>query len=507
MRQRAAVIAAMVALLVAVSCSPAQRVDLGQGSGNLIAAIAGEPDQLDPQKTSAYFSFEVLENVFDTLVEPDANLEMRPALAESWTVSSDQLTWTFHLRKGVTFQDGSPFTADDVVYSYRRIIDEKLANVDKFSAVTDVSAPDDDTVLIRVKQPTPNLLTNLGGFKGMAIVQRKNVESGQIATHPVGTGPFAFASQKSGDSIMLAANPHYWGGRPKVPGVTFRFISEPSTALSALQAGEIDWTDSIPTQRVAQLKNDDSIKLAVTPGNDYWYLALNEAREPWKDARVRQAIAYAIDRKAIVQATSYGTATANQLAIPQGNPWYTPYDTYRYDIEKAKSLLAEAGASPETLDMLVTSEYPETVTAAQVIADNLKPLGITVNIRTVDFATWLDEQNTGNFDMLMMGWLGNIDPDDFYYAQHHTDGSSNAQKFSNPDVDRLLDAGRVETNQQARHADYAKAATIIADQVSYLYLYNPSVIQAWTTNLSGYEARRDGAIRFRTASLTQGGTE
>ena len=109
--------------------------------------------------------------------------------------------------------------------------------------------------------------------------------------------------------------------------------------------------------------------------------------------------------------------------------------------------------------MLVTSEYPETVTAAQVIADNLEPLGITVNIRTVDFATWLDEQNSGNFDMLMMGWLGNIDPDDFYYAQHHTDGTSNAQKFSNPEVDRLLDAGRIETNQQAREDDYAKAAT------------------------------------------------
>jgi peptide/nickel transport system substrate-binding protein len=247
MRHLAAVIAAMVALFVTVACSQAQRVDLGQGSGNLIAAIAGEPDQLDPQKTSAYFSFEVLENVFDTLVEPDANLEMQPALAQSWSVSPDQLTWTFRLRKGVTFQDGSPFTADDVVYSYRRIIDEKLANVDKFSAVTDVSAAAPDTVLVRVKQPTPNLLTNLGGFKGMAIVQRKNVESGQIATHPVGTGPFAFGSQTSGDSITLTANPTYWGGRPKVPGVTFRFISEPSTALSALQAGEVDWTDSIPT--------------------------------------------------------------------------------------------------------------------------------------------------------------------------------------------------------------------------------------------------------------------
>ena len=153
--------------------------------------------------------------------------------------------------------------------------------------------------------------------------------------------------------------------------------------------------------------------------------------------------------------------------------------------------------------MLVTTEYPETVTAAQIIADNLAPLGITVNIRTVDFATWLDEQNSGHFDMLMMGWLGNIDPDDFYYAQHHTDGSSNAQKYSNPEVDRLLDAGRVETNRDARAATYRKAATIIADECSYIYLYNPSVIQAWSKDMSGYEARRDKAIRFRTASLTR----
>ncbi len=505
MRSPATVIVAVVALLAIVSCSSPARVDLGQGSGNLIAAIAGEPDQLDPQKTSAYFSFEVLENVFDTLVEPDANLEMKPALAQSWSVSPDQLVWNFQLRQGVRFHDGTPFTAADVVYSYRRIIDGKLSNVDKFSSVTDVKAPDEHTVVIRVKQPTPNLLTNIGGFKGMAIVSRKNVESGAISTHPVGTGPFAFVSQKSGDSIVLKANPAYWGGAPRIPGVTFRFITEPSTALSALQAGEIDWTDSVPTQRLSQLKEDDSLRLEVTPSNDYWYLALNEARAPWNDPRVRQAIAYGIDRQSIVQATSYGSATANQLAIPKGNPWYTPYDRYRYDTDEAKRLLGEAGAHPTRLDLLVTSEYPETVTAAQVIADDLAPLGIEVGIRTVDFATWLDEQNSGHFDMLMLGWLGNIDPDDFYYAQHHTGGSSNAQKFSNPEVDRLLDAGRVETNHQLRQQDYAKAATIIADQVSYLYLYNPSVIQAWTTGLSNYHARRDGAIRFRTAVLTRGG--
>jgi peptide/nickel transport system substrate-binding protein len=499
-------IAALLAVVVACSaCSPGQRVDLGEGAGNLIAAISGEPDQLDPQKTSAYFSFEVLENVFDTLVEPGADLTMRPALAQSWETSPDQLVWTFHLRPGVTFHDGSPLTAADVVYSYRRIIDGKLANADKFSAVTDIAMTDDHTVRLTLSRPTPNLLTNLGGFKGMSIVQRRNVEDGQIATHPIGTGPFAFVSQKSGDSITLRANTGYWDGAPRIPGVTFRFISEPSTALSALQAGEIDWTDAVPAQRVTQLRNDDSLSLAVTPSNDYWYLALNQARPAWNDARVRQAVAYAIDRPSIVQATSYGTAQANQLAIPEGNPWFVPYDRYGHDIEKARQLLQEAGAAPQTMDLLVTNEYPQTVTAAQVIADNLAPLGITTTIRTVDFATWLDEQNSGNFDMLMMGWLGNIDPDDFYYAQHHTDGTSNAQKFSDPRVDKLLDAGRTETDQQARKEDYAQAATLIADEVSYIYLYNPAAIQAWSPNLSGYEARRDKAIRFRGATLDDGG--
>lgn len=503
---RTVVLATCVFLAALTGCSPGDRVDLGAGAADaLIAAIAGEPDQLDPHKTTSYFSFEVLENVFDTLVEPDGNLQIQPALARAWEVSPDQLTWTFHLRPGVTFHDGTPLTADDVVFSYRRIIDEQLANSDKFSSVAAVDAPDPNTVVIRVDRPTPNMLTNLGGFKGMAIVSRANVESGRIATQPVGTGPFRFLGQKSGDSISLAANPNYWDGPPGVSGVTYRFISEPSTALSALQAGEIDWTDSVPPQRVTQLRDDESLELAVTPSNDYWYLALNEAREPWNDVRVRQAVAYAVDRDAIVQATSYGTAAVNQLAIPQGNPWFTPYDRYRDDgeqgLETARTLLREAGAQPRELDMLVTTEYPETVTAAQIIADNLAPLDISVKIRTVDFATWLDEQNSGNFDMLMMGWLGNIDPDDFYYAQHHTDGTSNAQKFSDPEVDRLLDAGRVETDEAARKEQYAGAATLIADKVSYIYLYNPSVIQAWNPALSGYEARRDGAVRFRSAAF------
>ncbi|WP_129336352.1 ABC transporter substrate-binding protein [Cellulomonas endophytica] len=507
---------ATAGLLVLTACSGGgEAVDLdggasgaaggGEATGPVLrAAIAGEPDQLDPQSTSSYFSFEVLENVFDTLVEPDENLEMQPALAESWETSEDGLTWTFTLREGVTFHDGSEFTAEDVVYSYDRIVDEELSNAWKFGSVTDVVATDDSTVTITVSAPTPNLLSSLGGFKGLAIVEQANVESGDITTKPVGTGPFELTDYTPGDSIDLVANPDYWGGAPEIGGIHYTFVSEGSTAIAALQNDEIDWTDSIPAQQLESLEGAEGVEVGVTPSNDYWYLALNEAKEPWGTVEARQAIAYAIDRESILQAVSYGTAQENQLAIPEDSVWYTDYSTYSYDEARARDLLAQAGVTgPVTMDFLATSDYPETVTAAQIIASNLEPLGITVNIRTVDFATWLDEQNSGNFDLLMMGWLGNIDPDDFYYSQHHSQGGSNAQGYANPEVDRLLDAARTETDEAARKDLYAQAATTIADEASYIYLYNPSVIQAWSTDLEGYTARSDRAIRFRDVTLAQ----
>ncbi|WP_154794436.1 ABC transporter substrate-binding protein [Occultella kanbiaonis] len=510
MRRAASLIAGLASLALLAACSAGEPVDLdddsgtgaGQSAGEILnVAIGGEPDQLDPNKTSSYFSFQVLENVYDTLVETDANLEMQPALAETWETSDDQLTWTFQLREGVTFHDGSEFTSEDVLYSYNRIIDEELSNAWKFAAISDIQAPDEYTVEITLAQPTPNLLSNLGGFKGMAIVSQENVESGEITTAPIGTGPFSLTEYVSGDHISLTANPDYWGGAPSIGGVEFQFISEPSTALAALRSGEIAWTDVVPPQQVAELEGDDAVELGVAPSSDYWYLALNEANEPWNDPRARQAIAYAIDRDAIIQAVSYGTATANQLAIPEQSIWYTEYDTYSTDLDRAQDLLDEVGFTGGTLDLLVTTDYPETVTAAQIIAANLEPLGIEVSIRQPDFSTWLDEQNTGNFDMLMMGWLGNIDPDDFYYAQHHSAGASNAQGFANAEVDELLDAGRVETDQGARYDLYAQAATIIADEASYIYLYNPSVIQAWSPDLTGYEVLPDRAIRFRSVEL------
>ncbi|MDQ3627741.1 MAG: ABC transporter substrate-binding protein [Actinomycetota bacterium] len=493
-----------------VACSGGGGVDVGgtagddDGSGGtdpLLAAIGGEPDQLDPAKTSSYYSFQVLENVYDTLVEPDENLQMQPALAKSWEVSDDQRTWTFTLRDDVEFHDGSAFTADDVVYSYNRIIDEELPVAYRFAAVTKVTAPDDSTVVIELAQPTPNLLASIGGYKGVAIVQEDNVESGDIKNQPVGTGPFALVDYAQGDSITLESNPGYWGGAPAISGVEFSFVSDPTVALQNLESGEVHWTDNLPPQQVSSLVERDDLAVDSAPSNDYWYFAPNQEQEPFDDPRVRQALAWAIDRDEITQAAKFGNATSNQTAIPESSAWYHDYAPYSQDQDRATELLAAAGAEDLSFELMVTSEYPETVSVAQVMSSQLAEVGVDVKIRTLDFATWLDEQGKGNFDVFMLGWLGNIDPDEYYYAQHHSGGSFNFHGYDNPEVDQLLDDARVETDQADRKALYDQIAELIVDDASYVYLYNPDVVQGWSPDVQGYTVRSDRAIRFRDVQL------
>jgi len=471
----------------------------------LIAAQGSEPDQLDPHMTSAYASFQVLENVYDTLVQPAEDLSMEPALAESWEISDDNLTWTFTLRDGVRFHNGRELVADDVVYSFERIIAEGM-NGWRFGAVESVTAPDASTVVITLKQPSPNLLVSIGGFKGMAIVPREIVEDGTIGTTPVGTGPFRFVSQSPDEGIVLEANPDYWRadeGLPKLEGIRFIQIPDAGTKLTALRTGEVHWIDAVPPQDIASLEAESGITLGRVPGGDYHYFALNQNRAPFDDVRVRQALAMAINREEIAEAAQFGAATANQTAIPASNEaWYLDYAPYdAADIDGARALLRQAGVSDLSVEFLVTSDFPETVTQAQVIAAQLAPLDVMVEITDVDFSTWLDMQGKGEFDAFMLSWIGNIDPDDFYYAQHHSGGGFNFQGYANADVDSLLDAARVETDQAARKDLYDQAAEMIVDDASYIYLYNPDNINAWRDDVVGYETRGDNAVRFVEASL------
>jgi peptide/nickel transport system substrate-binding protein len=495
--------------LVLTSCGGGgESVDTGGGGGGdggsttLVAAVSAQPDQFDPHSTSAYPSFQVLENVYDTLVVPNAeDLTMEPSLAEEWETSEDGLTWTFTLREGVTFHDGSEFDSADVVYSYNRIIGEELSNSYRFSTVESVEAPDAQTVVINLTQPTPNLLALIGAFKGMAILPEGAAEDLDLTTEANGTGPFQLESSDA-SSTVLTAYEDYWGGAPSIEGVEFRYITEPAAALTALKNGEVQWTDNVPPQQVESLGEDEDVELASTPSVDYWYMSMNYARPPFDNPQVRQAIATAVDRAEVTEAARFEAARPNQTAIPEDSFYYYDYAPFDPDEDAARQLLEEAGVStPITMGLMVTDEFPESVTAAQVVASQLEPIGIEVEVEVLDFATWLDRQDQGEFDAFMLSWLGNIDPADFYEQQHITDGSSNYQGYSNPEVDRLLTEASTEVDEDTRKDLYDQAAKLIVDDVSYLYLYNPDVVQAWVPGLSGYQIRADRAINFEEVEL------
>jgi peptide/nickel transport system substrate-binding protein len=471
--------------------------------GTLVAALGGDPDQLDPHITTSSFAFTVLENVYDTLVQPGDDLAMEPALAESWDVSDDLLTWTFTLRDGVVFHDGTVLTAEDVVASFEHIADEGANAWRILGLVEEFNAVDDLTVELVLNRPAPNLLEQIGPFKGMAIAPAAAIEAGTLGDEPIGTGPFQFVSFTPGDSVVIERFDDYWGGEVALEGIEFRIIPDEGVKLTNLETGEVDWIDSVPPEQIAALEGRDDVVLGQVAGNDYWYMSLNNQREPFDDVRVRRAIAFALDIDIITEAAKFDAATPNETAIPETSFWYHPYAPYGHDPDQARALLEEAEVTDLTIDLMVTSEFPETVTSAQIIESQLGDVGITVEIRDEDFSTWLADQGEGEFDAFALGWLGNIDPDDFYYAQHHSEGGFNFQGFADDEVDELLDAARVELDDDVRKELYDQAAERIVDLASYIYFYNPDIVEAWSPAVQGYVTRPDQATRFVDTSLAR----
>ncbi|MBN1536916.1 MAG: ABC transporter substrate-binding protein [Anaerolineales bacterium] len=473
--------------------------------GILNAAISADPQGFDPHITSAYSSFQVLENVYDTLVTVDENLNMVPSLATGWEISEDNLTWTFHLQEGIKFHNGRELTADDVVYSYQRIMNPDTGSGAswRFSAVESIDAPDALTVVIRVASPSPNLLNMIGGYKGMSIVPKEIVDDGTVNTTPIGTGPFKFVEYVPGDRVVLEANSDYWEeGKPYLDGVTFKIIPEETVLLTNLLTGEVDWAGTLPPQQVTELATSGEVIVDKVSGNDYWYIGLNLNRKPFDDVKVRQAIAYAINRAEVAMGAKWDTATANQGPIPNTSSWYSDYQPYTQDLEKARQLLAEAGY-PDGFktEFMVTNFYEETVRAAQVLQAQLAQIGINAEIRTLEWGAWLEDEGKGNYDMYIMGWIGNMDPDEFYYSVHHTGEVFNFTGYSNPTLDELLEKGRVETDVATRMDIYSEVSKIVIDDAPYVFLYNPANVNAWQPYVRGYFTRSDNAINFDSTWL------
>ena len=481
---------------------------LAQTSGGVLtAAWAQDPVGLDPHVTSAYSSFQILENVLDTLVTLDAEQNVIPSLAESWEVSDDNLQLTFTLRDGLMFSDGSPLTAEDVVYTYNRLLDPETASGSawKLGGVTDISAPDERTVVFTLEAPNPSLITKLAVDKTMGIISQSDVENGTINTQPMGSGPFMITDFQPGVSLTLERNSNYWQeGLPYLDGIDVRIITDESVRRTALVSGDVDWAISVPAQSVEELQGRDDIIVDDVPAGSYWYLGVNTNRDPISDAKVRQAISYAINREQIAEAATFGQAQPTQDPIPSSSAWDYGYAPYEQDIEKAKQLLAEAGVGEGfELELMPTTQYEESIRIAQVVQAQLAAIGINASIRTLEWAEWLEEEGAGNYDTYVCSWNVLVDPDDFFYAQHKTGEVFNFTGYSNPTVDELLDEGRVTQDDERRREIYAEINRQIVDDAPYIYLYNPLNINAYHTYVQGYEARPDQAIRFTETWLDQ----
>ena len=477
--------------------------------GTLVAAWAN-PVGLDPHATSAYYSYQTLQQVLETLVDFDNDQNLVPKLAESWTVSDDGLTYTFNLRSDVQFSNGRGFTADDVKYTYDRLLDPDTAsgNAWRLGAIDSIEVVDDYTVVFNLNTVNTGFLGKLASGSPVGIIARESVEDGTIDTAPVGTGPFKITDYQPGTVVMLERNEFYWGTDangtqlPYLDALELRIIPDDSVKRSALVSGDVDWTITVPPQALEELDARDDVVVDRSAAPAYWYIGVNTERAPLDDVRVRQAISYAIDRGQITEAATFGTGVPTQDPIPSVSAWAFDYAPYEQNLAQAQALLEEAGVA-DGFDMLImpTTEYEESIRAAQVIQAQLAPLGINVTLDTREWADWLDTQGQGNFDTFVCSWNVLLDPDDFFYAQHKTGEVFNFTGYTNPTVDDLLDRGRQETEFADRYAIYEQINREIVNDAVYIYLYNPGNIQAYAANVNGYTARGDQTIRFVTTYL------
>lgn len=473
--------------------------------GTLTAAWAQNPVGLDPHATSAYSSYQVLGNVLDTLVDFDDDQNLVPALAASWSVDDAGLVWTFELRDDVKFSNGRDFTAADVKYTYDRMLDPETAsgNAWRLGAVESIDVVDDYTVTITLGSPNTGFLGKLASGSPVGIIARESVEDGSIDTAPIGTGPFVITDYQPGTLVMLERNDLHWrtdadGTQlPYLDAVELRIISDDSVRRSALVTGDVDWAIAVPPQSLPELEGRDDVIVDRSAAPAYWYIGVNTEREPLNDVRVRQAISYALDRGQITEAATFGTGVPTQDPIPSVSAWAFDYAPYDQDLEQARALLAEAGVEGGfEMTIMPTTEYEESIRAAQVIQAQLVPLGISVTLDTREWADWLDTQGQGNYDTFVCSWNVLLDPDDFYYAQHKTGEVFNFTGYSNPTVDELLEEGRLVDDFDTRYEIYEQVNREIVDDAPYIYLYNPGNIQAYRPNVEGYTARGDQTIRF-----------
>jgi peptide/nickel transport system substrate-binding protein len=475
--------------------------------------IESSPNNLDLRQGTDAQSERIGELIFDPLVRKDEHFNLQPWLATSWE-RPDAMTWVFHLRDGVKFHDGHLLSADDVAWSIRSMNDGTLitSKAGSFKSVTGIEARDRLTVVVRTSRPEPGLLFNLSdGLFGI-------VEKGagrEEGLHPVGTGPFQFIDQVQDKEVVLERNANYWAGAPKLQRLRFDVVPDTVTAALEMKKGSADVESNVITpDMVHALGGVPGLRTETAPGAFVIYANFNVADPALRDKRVRQAIACAIDRDAMIAALWRGQAHVANTLLPLGHWAAASNDAlaqYPHDVARAVRLLDAAGLKPDQDGIrlrftLKTSTDETTRLEAQAMQAELREAGIALNLRPAEFGTFYSDITKGAFQMYILRWIGsNEDPDIFRYAyasESFPPKGGNRGRYSNAKLDALLKAAASETDQGARRALYLQAQQILAEDLPGIPLWYPDNVVIHSARLRGLTLNAGGSYDFlRMAEL------
>lgn len=469
--------------------------------GTVIYAAGADPDSLDPANAESNPSEAVNRMMYENLARFDEKLRIVPGLATDWKVSSDGLTWTFHLRKGVKFHDGTPFNAEAVkVFIERMIGPEKPSRAGLYTPfVNTVEVVDEFTVKINLKAPFAFFLNNLAhSASGIISPTALKTYGKDIARRPVGTGPFKFVEWVHGDHLTMVRNDEYWGGKPYLDKITVKTVKEDSARVMMLQSGDAHLIVRIPAEDIPRLEKDPNIKLDSTETLRVLYLGFNCAKKPFTDVRVRQAISYAIDKESIVKNIYQGRALVASGMVAPLTTGYVPLQGIPYDPEKAKKLLAEAGF-PKGLKAKLWSphgRYPKDFEMAQAIQQQLKKVGVECSLDTMEWAAYLaalrKPVETNESEIFLLGWAPSTAEARWilyplFTTEQWIPKGNNRSFYSNKEFDDLVNKFTRATNK-ADMDRYLKAAQEILAKEA------PSIPILVTKETIGYTKKLHGVI-------------
>ena len=486
------------------------QADLSPAFGDvLMLSSIGDASTLIPMLASDSASHEVAGFIFNGLVKYDKDYNVVGDLARSWDIENDGKLLRFHLRNDVLWHDGVKFTAKDVMFTYKLIIDPKTptAYAEMYKLVKKARIMDEYTFEAEYDKPLAPALLSWGSLNILPehLLKGVDISKTQFARAPVGTGPFTFVSWQTGQKILLKANEKYFDGMPYFLGIDYRIIPDQNTEFLELKAGSLDMIGLTPLQYLRQTNDPDFNKRFNKYkflADGYTFLGFNLKKKPFDDIRVRLAISYAIDKEELIKGVLDGLGDVASGPYKPGTKWYDDKVTkYPYNPDKARELLMQAGYLDRngdgvvekdghdlTISVITNQGNPLREKTAQIIQQRLKQVGIAMKIRIIEWTVFLKQYvDKGNFDAVILGWTISRDPDlyNVWHSSQAVKGGLNFVGYKDPDVDRLLVDGRQTYDEAKRKQCYDRFQEILAEQQPYVFLYVPYSLPAVSSRIKG----------------------